>query len=67
MRAQQGIVRQIKEKARIVVIIMYPTDARNFLVTCYDEGMLNGDYVYMSNDVIHVTGFDFVYRPEVGE
>ena len=65
--AQQEVVRLLKDEARIVIVMLYPTDVRNFLVTCLDEGMLDGRYAFIGSDQLETDVLSFVYRPEVGQ
>ena len=41
---QRIVVRALKNEARILFIIAYAQEVRNILISCYDEGMMNGKW-----------------------
>lgn len=62
---QQGIVNDIKYEARVVFLQMYMSDLRNFLITCYEEGLMNGEYVFLGYESAYYPDVQMVYRPEL--
>ena len=44
---------------------MYMTNFRNFLITCYDLGMFNGDYAFIGSDIGYLLNSPKTYRPEL--
>ncbi len=63
---QRELVKLIKVEVRVIYIITYGSDVRNFLISALDEGMLDGTYAFVAMDVAHILyAPDFTYRPEV--
>lgn len=62
---QQRVVKDTKGHTRVYILMMYMAQIRNFLVTCYDEGMLNGDYQFVGWDTMAYPADVIVYRPEL--
>lgn len=64
---QLGIIHEIKSKVKMVFLLIYMAELRNFLITCHDEGLLNGDYAFMGLETAFYTDPLKIYRPELGE
>ena len=56
--------RDLKDEVRIFILLLYGNDIRNFLITCYFEGMLDGSYTFWGPDVGHVKDMAPYYTPE---
>lgn len=65
LAVQRGIVRTIKSSARIVFIYMTIPDSRNFLVSCLEEGLYNGEYVFIGLEDMFYSDRVKLYRSEV--
>ncbi len=61
---QVELLRILKTEVRIIVLLMYGADYRSFLISAMDEGMLNGEYVFISIYTMYVTSVQYEYRPE---
>lgn len=62
---QRGIVRDIKARVRVIFILSYMTDLRAFLVTCSDEGMMNGEYAFLGLETAFFRDSYMTFRPEM--
>lgn len=65
LQKQKEIVKVMKKETRIILIITYSNDVRMFLISALDEGMMNGQYVFLGIDVAYLPYTTFDYRPEV--
>lgn len=65
MQALREVMISLKTRFHIFIIMTYTDDLRNILITALDEGMLNGRYVFMTNEFSILTGVKQNYRPEV--
>lgn len=65
LEIQQRIVESIKLQARVVFVFLYQQDTRHFLVSCYDAGLLNGDYAFFGMDTLKALDPLMIYRPEL--
>jgi atrial natriuretic peptide receptor A len=65
LEKQKTIVKDIKKEARIVIMCMYDKDILQFLLSAYDEGMLNGEYVFIVLDAEKVPPAND--RPEIAK
>ena len=59
------MVRQIQQEARFVTLHMYASEIRMVLLTAYDEGMLNGDYIFLSNEMYTYISKSQDYRSDI--
>ena len=48
---QLQVVQMVKQVARFVCLYMYYQEMRIFQLNAYDEGMLNGEYVFFGNEM----------------
>ena len=62
---QRDVVRKVKSEARIIVIFQYPRESRTFLITAYDEGMMNGEYALICPNIEIMLATKNSYRPEM--
>ncbi len=63
--ALQQIIAGLKHKVRVFVYLLYPTDMRNLMIIAYDEGMLNGEYAFVTHEYGVELGVKKSYRPEL--
>ncbi len=61
----QDIVKSMKSEAKILYVLTYGSNFRNFLISAYDIGMMNGKYVYIGIDLEYLIKVKFNYRPEL--
>ena len=68
-KKQKQIVRSMKNLVRVLFIITYAYDARNILISAYDEGMLTEGYAYICMDIAFLKEPNptFTFRPELGK
>ncbi len=64
---QQGIIRELKSKARFFCLFMYAYNKRAFLADAYDAGMINGEYVFFGNELATITDEVPGYRPDLND
>ena len=59
-------VKKVKEETRVIVILGYSKEIiRAFLVSAYDQGMMNGEYIFVAIDIVVLLGVTDSYRPEL--
>ena len=62
------VMENIKSQVRILLLLMYSKDFRILLITALDLGMMNGEYVFITNEfVLSITDTPQTYRPEADE
>ena len=64
---QQQVIRELRDTTRVIVILAYPGDARLALLTLYDLGMLDGDYIIIGWELQPLLGSVQTYRPEMDQ
>ena len=62
---QIEMVRLIQREARFVALHMGASEIRMVLLTAYDEGMLNGEYIFLGNEMYTYLDEQYSYRGEV--
>ncbi len=62
---QVEIVQSFKSKAYFIAAIMSTEEFRMLLLTAYDEGMLNGDYIFYGADLKRALLVNPTYRPNI--
>ncbi len=64
-----NVMIRIKSLVRIIILMTYPIDLRNILIVALDLGMMNGEYVFITNENIILTsmGIEQTYRPEADD
>ncbi len=65
MKKQNLVLRSLKDKVRVIFIMMYGAQVRNLLLSAYDEGMLRGDYVFIAQYSTILTTLKSTYRSEL--
>lgn len=60
----RAVLATMKKQVRIFIMMALPPDFRNMLIMAMDEGMLNGEYVFMCNE-FSVEIVEQKYRPDV--
>ena len=66
LEIMQSTIEGLKHKARIFIIITYPNDARNILISAYDAKMMSGDYVFIAIEfVLSIMNSNHTHRPEM--
>lgn len=65
--ALRNIVRELQEETRVVILLMYAADSRNFLILSHEEGMLNRDYAFYGVDIIPAFEDHPVLRPDLSD
>ncbi len=66
LQEQRDVVRTVKEETRFIMLLMYYREIRVWMLNCYDEGMVNGEYIYFGNGFEDMIYEESDYRPEVG-
>ncbi len=54
-----------KAQAKIFYVLAYNSEIRNVLVIAMDEGILNGQYMFVAGENDAILDVKVVYRPEV--
>ena len=68
LQALIKVIENIKSQVRILLLLMYSKDFRILLITALDLGMMNGEYVFISNEfVLDIIDTPQTYRPEADE
>ncbi len=67
LQKQKQVIKNIKQEVRIIMLFMYQNDFRNFLISAYDENMLNGDYVIIGSDFEYLLYTKQTYRPKLDD
>ncbi len=65
LQALQDTMAYLKVQARIFYILAYNSETRNVLIIAMDEGMLNGQYMFVAAEYHTILEVKVVYRPEV--
>lgn len=64
LQSLREVLAGLKKEFHIFIIMMYAADLRNLLIAAMDEGMLNGHYVFVTNEFSIEIGLEQAYRPE---
>ncbi len=68
LQTLKAVLESIKSKVRVIFIMTYPSDLRLILITALDLGMMNGEYVFITNEfALDTIGTKQTYRPEADE
>ncbi len=65
LQALRQTMLNMKEKVRIFYLMGYPHDLRNMLITAHEEGMFNGQFVFVAFEFSVDLGASWAYRPEL--
>ncbi len=66
MEKQREVLKSMKDKVRIIIVTLFGAGMRNLLLSACDEGMLEGDYVFIGLwSTIPFTSTTYSYRPEM--
>ena len=61
----QNVVADMKQQVYILIIMTYPQDLRNILIAALDRGMMNRDYVFITNEyILSEMDSKHTFRPE---
>ena len=63
--ALRATLRRLKGLVRVISIMRYGEDSRNCLALAYEEGMLNGEYVFMGLETSPFLPVKHSYRPDI--
>ncbi len=68
MQALKSIFTSLIKKISYIVLLTYPVDMRNMLISAYDVGMLNGEYAFMTLEYgLTIMDIPQTFRPELDD
>ncbi len=69
METLTKIFSSLWKRVTYFVLLTYPVDQRNMLISAYDAGMINGDYAFLTSEYGVTTNLGTVqtFRPELDE
>ena len=65
LQQQLDVVRMVKNEAYFVCLFMYYREIRVFQINAYDEGMINGEYIYFGNEMIGILNQTSTFMPDI--
>ncbi len=65
---QKEVVNELRSIAHTMILFLYPRDARAFLITAYEYGMLNsGKYAFLTSEMVSMIDYKENYHPELDD
>ncbi len=66
LEALRETIDDLKTKVHIFFILTYPSDIRNVLLVSMEQGLLNGEYAFVTIETLIALQAERIYRPHIG-